>query len=553
MRRALDGARMLTNVQDPVHQLRLAWLSVAGVALQSDFDDVSAVAAEQAAAAQAVRAPRRGPWLTLGALAMVVVTVVGGLGTWWLTRPFDPRVTPAGRVFAKAVPELIVALSRDDRAGVDAARQRALEGLGGDVTPSLDATLNAAIALKAGGLSNRKPRDDFEAATANLNRALEKAKQPYFVDADFLGNAAGVTPLLLGFYVQRDSQVQGAGGTERVVHLWRLDDINLNQGYYGYTRPSTPAAIVLLDQIESDLVRDVLPALPAGERMRLADEETEIEGEPWVQSIGERGAKLVRSYFDRVPEGRDPNVRRVAELLARRRALIVGWKKDLAGLGHVLVVPERLIPEADYAEALSLRVPRAGLHEWNALHDELLEKDKLAAFERLRNHYVASVERHEVQHRLDYRRGLIPVPPLLSELLGLENPLDAAYGSRAARARDEMSAFLASIIDSGPSPELELALMARHAFARHGLGNAYSYAVLAAFMGIARELKIDDAAILGGRVIRRERVAALFLAITDRPAADIRNAARRFYAASYGQPLPSVKTVSTVTHTPWRH
>jgi hypothetical protein len=116
-----------------------------------------------------------------------------------------------------------------------------------------------------------------------------------------------------------------------------------------------------------------------------------------------------------------------------------------------------------------------------------------------------------------------------------------------------MSAFLASIIDSGPSPALELALMARHAFNKTSLGNAYSYAVLAAFIGIARELGINDKAILGGRVIRRERVASLFLALSERPAAEIRAAARRFYAKSYGQELPQVKTLDSVTQRAWRH
>ncbi len=558
MRQALDSARLMTNVQDPVHQLRLAYLGVAGGALEADFDDIDGVAAEQQVRARGFRAPRRGPWLSLGTVLFVLLASAAAVAVWWLGKPFDPRTTPSGRVFGSDVPDFVVALSRRDAAAADSATKRATgaaakKALGDDVVNGLSATLDAARVFRGAGLADRKARDGFEASTATLNRALEQAKQPYFVDADFLGNAAGVTPLLLGFYVQRDVRVEGMGTQVRVVHLWRLDDINLNQGYYGYTRPSTPAALVLLDQIESDLVRDVLPALPDGERMRLTDEETEVRGEPWVASIGNRGAQLIRSYFALVPEGRDENVHRVAELLARRRALIAGWRKDLAGMGHVLVVPERLVPEADYAEALSLRVPRAGLHEWNALHDELLEKDKLAAFERLRDHYVASVQRHEVQHRLDYHRDLIPVPPLLSELLGLENPLDAPYGSRAARARDEMSAFLASIIDSGPSPTLELALMARHAFNQGSLGNAYSYAVLAAFIGIARALGIDDKAILGGRLIRRERVARLFVALSERPPDKIRDAARRFYAKSYGQELPKVTTLDSVEHKAWRH
>ena len=455
---------------------------------------------------------------------------------------FDPTATAAGQVFGKDVPDFVVGLSQNDAARADHAKERATnaaakKALGEPVVASLADLLEATRAFRAAGLKDRKARDAYEAKTATLNRALAKGNQPFFVDADFVGNARSVSPVLLGFYVQAEAQVEGAGSSERVVHLWRLDKLNLNQGYYGYTRPSTPAAIVLLDQIESDLVRDVLPALPDGEPMRLVDEETELQGAEWVAKVNRRGAKLVRSYFAEVPEGRDEGVRSVAKLLARRRALVDKWRRELAGLGKLLVVPQRLVPEADYSKELSLRVPRAGLHEWDELHDELLTKSKLAAFERLRDHYVASVERHEVQHRLDYRRDLVPVPPMLVELLGVENPLDAPYGSRPARSRDEMSSFLASLIDSGPSPALELALMARHAFTKHSLGNAYSYAVLAAFMGIARELKIDTDKYIGRRRIRRAQVAKLFIAITDRPAAKIRQAARRFLRGELRHPL----------------
>ncbi len=548
----------MTNQQDETHHMRLAFIELSGRTLSADFDDVEAVRAEQASAAVGLQPPRRGPWLSLGGSCFVVFAVVAAVVAFRITRPFDPRATVAGQVFAKDVPDFVVALSHDDSAKVEAARARATgaaakKALGDPVVQSLGELLVATEGFRTAGLEDRKARDHYELNTAGLNRALAQQGKPYFVDADFVGTAQVVSPILLGFYVQSEAQVQSGTASDRVVHLWRLDKLNLNQNYYGYTRPSTPAAIVLLDQIESDLVRDVLPALPTTETMHLVDEETELKNPPWVEKLNLRGAKLVREYFAAVPEGRDASVQKVGELLARRRALVAKWRTELAGLGHVLVVPERLVPEADYAEELSLRVPRAGLHEWDALHDELLTRGHLAAFERLRDHYVASVERHEVQHRLDYRRDLVPVPLLLAELLGVDNPLDAPYGTRAARARDEMSAFLASVIDSGPSPALELALMARHAFAKHSLGNAYSYAVLAAFIGIARELKIDTEELLRGRRIRREHTAALFLALTARPPEQIREAARRFYKESYGQALPAVKTTSSKKNTPWRH
>ena len=81
--------------------------------------------------------------------------------------------------------------------------------------------------------------------------------------------------MLTTYYVEREALVVSGDRSVRAIHLWRLDDLNLREGYLGYTRPSTPAALVLLDQIESDLVRYVLPALPPGEQMLLVDERTE--------------------------------------------------------------------------------------------------------------------------------------------------------------------------------------------------------------------------------------------------------------------------------------
>ncbi|MEZ4222708.1 MAG: hypothetical protein R3B13_17330 [Polyangiaceae bacterium] len=547
----------MTNQQDEVHQMRVAYFDLAGKEIDADLDDVAAVAAEYASASQTQRAPRTGPWLTLLLSALTVIVAIASVGSWLWLRPFDPAKTAAGRVFAHDVPDFVVALSQSDPAKLADARSRATgasarAALGAPVVEKLDALLAASEAFR-NAPAEEQAKNDFLLATAGVNRELREAGKPYFLDADYLGSTTSVTPILLGFYVQRERGVTSAGKEERVVHLWRLDRLNKNQHYYGYTRSSTPAAIVLLDQIESDLVRDVLPALPDGEVMQLVDEETALSEEKWVAEVNARGAKLVRDYFAQAPAVHDDAVVTVARLLARRRALVAKWRRELAGLGHILVVPERLVPEADYAEELSLRVPRAGLLEWNELHDELLTKDKLAAFERLRDHYVASVERHEVQHRLDYRRDLVPVPPVLVELLGVENPLGALPASRPARARDELSAFLASVIDAGPSPALELALMARHIFHKSSLGNAYSYAVLAAFIGIAKELGIDPQTHLGKGSIRRARVGKLFLALSERPAAEVRKAAARFYATSYGQALPAVQQTSSRDNPSWRH
>ncbi|MFO0569644.1 MAG: hypothetical protein U0263_28605 [Polyangiaceae bacterium] len=489
--------------------------------------------------------------------------LVAGFFAHRLTRLFDPRAFEGGRALSSMATRFpgrcrTQGRARDGPRSGGGAERRVAKALG------LAATwrLRRAPRRQRGGLDQTTEAEGLRAADERvtraagaLNRSLLDARQPFFVDTNVLAGPSGATAALLSFYVEREVTAKSGADTHRVVHLWRMDQLNLVQSYAGYTRPSMPAATVLLDQVETDLVRYVLPALPDNEPMSLVDEATELNvesrGGTWVKEVNARGAELVRAYFASTDEGKDPAVRRVGELLARRRALVESWRKDLAGLGHVLRIPERLVPEADYSEDLSLRVPRAQLGEWDSLHAELLEKKQRAAFRRLRDFYVASVERHEVQHRLDFARGLIPIPELLARQLGVEDRLDAPSGSLRARAREELSAYLASIVSSTHSPVLELVLLSRHVFVSQG--GTYWHAALAVFSGIAIELGIDPDAIIGRGVIRAERFARLWTAVLERSPAELRSAADRFYQKAYGGPLASVEIVGRRDNPEWRH
>jgi hypothetical protein len=310
--------------------------------------------------------------------------------------------------------------------------------------------------------------------------------------------------------------------------------------------------MVLLEQIEMDLVRDVLPALPKGQSMILVDDDTvSLDDEDWIDELGQRAAQIARKHYRRARLLDDPHLARVAELLALRRKLFGKWRSSLADFG--LRTPERLIPEQDVASALALKVPSEELERWDALNRELLTPANLAAFLRARDAYARSIERHEVQHRLDYQRGLIPVPSVLAARLGVENILDAPTATLAGRARDELSAYIASIAQAPDSPLLDLLLLARFVFDRTMLGGPYSYAALAGYEGIARELGIDVGAVLGTGAVTRARFAQLVYAVCDRDPDRIREAAERFYLAAFDQPLAKVHESGTIYHTPWRH
>jgi hypothetical protein len=229
------------------------------------------------------------------------------------------------------------------------------------------------------------------------------------------------------------------------------------------------------------------------------------------------------------------------------------WRGTLAAQSRRLRVPRRLIPERDYSRDLELRIPRAELREWDEIHEELLREEIRAAFVWLRDDYAASVERHEVQHRLDFARELIPVPEILARRLGVENRLDASLDTLPGRSCAELSAYLVSIAQAERSPLLDLTLLARFLFNKHSLGGPYAYAALAAFEGLGEELGVDVAEILGTGRVHRPQLAKLFLAVTRHPPDELRAAAARLYQREYGQPPPVVTCKSLQSNPPWRH
>jgi hypothetical protein len=321
-------------------------------------------------------------------------------------------------------------------------------------------------------------------------------------------------------------------------------------GALGYTRPRTPAALVLLDQVETDLVRWVLPALPEGEAMELVDEKTALRPEPWVIDVERRAAGVLRRHY--APLRADPAVERVGRLLARRRALVKKWQASLSGQGLRLEVPERLVPERDYAKELEIRITRANLREWDEIHAELLTKPSLAGFARLRDRYTLSIERHEAQHRYDFSRGFIPLPEIVGRMLGVENLLDAPEGGLAASVRNEFSSYLAQLAQGSDSPLLDLVLMTRLSLSRITLGTAHSRAAVGCLLAVGRELGIDPEPYFE-RGMRRRDISDLFLAVVSHPPANIRSGAAAAYAKSFGIPLPAVSKRTVHDNETWRH
>jgi hypothetical protein len=555
MTRLLERARRETTNDDPSHVLRVAALLAVNAAPDVPLDDAAAVEAALAALGSRTIRKRR-PWWSIGALAAVAGLALAVVVLHRVLAPFDARETPAGRVLASGLAEFVNRVARGRSHSLDAARSKvsgaeAKQAFGDDGVATLGRLLSAAERLAGArpGPDGSVERDAFLASGEHVARLLQHKKIPYYVDVDVLSGPAGQRPILMSSYVEREVELVLGGRRIRALHLWRLDR-GVRFGALGYTRPRTPAALVLLDQVETDLVRWVLPALPEGESMELVDEDTALRPEPWVIDVERRAAGVLRRHYAALRS--DPAVERVGRLLARRRALVKKWKASLSGQGLRFNVPERLLPEGDYAKELEIRITRANLREWDELHAELLSRETLAGFAKLRDRYTLSIERHEAQHRYDFSRGFVPLPELVARMVGVDNPLDAAEGGYAASVRNEFSAYLAELGTGSDSPLLDLVLMTRLSLSRDTVGTAHSHAAVTCLLAVGRELGIAAEPYLE-RGMRRRDVADLFLAIVSHPPANIRSGAVAAYQKSFGIALPSVESRSVYDNAAWRH
>ncbi len=497
------------------------------------------------------------PLRVVAVLGVVTISALGAM--WWRRahRAFDPLATPVGELLGQKLTDYVVARGTEKRAHRDALRsERARSVLGPEVTQALDALLERAESLeqmdesesdRARGPEAGPPPsvDAFLLAAGGLEDALRASNLSVFVDVDFLRGRERVQPLLLSYYVEREASYDAGGKLVRTLHMWRMDRLRVSLPYLGYTRPRTSSALVLLDTIETDLVTGIVPALRPGERFELVGDADTRRG-AWVEALEKKAGDRARAELG--AEADDPRFSRLAELLARRRSLVRKWAATLPQLGLVLHVPQRYVPEARYEEELSHRVPRRDLDEWKELHEELMKPSMLDAFVALRRRVVGSVERHEIQHRLDYGAGLLAVPPDICALLGIDNPLGVSAASVGGRARDELSAYLAQIA-SGATPIRDLLLLSRSLFGERS--DAYSYAAWAAFLGIGRELDIDTSLIARGRV-HAEQFGRVLDALIERTPVEIRAAAARYRRAAYGADLPEVRLLNATDHATWR-
>lgn len=564
VQRAVADAMFETErADDEPHVHRLALVRLSGDA-GGHPDDVDAVAERFEGLAPTTEPGRRAPSLTLlGVLA--VLSLLGGALLWWFGRP--PAALHAdlpesagawaegGRpgagddatraLFERGLPRYVTALdafraarSRGEDTSARQLDQRraelaeaATEALGPDAASFFTAALDQSRqVVESGGAADSHLR-----SIDALNAAIASRGLGYYVDAEVLTETrTGQHRVYLStFTVERVRYYRVGDARVRALRLKRLDHLNFARAVLGFTRPQVSDALVLLGRVEGYLVNTILPGVAEGARMPLVDEGS--RSQPWATRAESIAARDARAELD---ARLGPSGRTLAEVFARRRRIFDAWEERFGPQGLRIARPSRFDFDVDDYTRLESRVSREEWRELAAVARESQSDETREAYRAFEEAFLVSVERHEVQHRLDYAAGTLEgaMPPALEALVG---PLDDGRNRRAQRALAELSAYLSELARGPSIVRTNLALFAQHVLNQRAWGSAECYAALVVFEGLADRLGVTHDPLIVSRRIDREALVDLYAALRSRPAA-IAPAAAELWAELFGHPLPTL-------------
>ncbi len=301
---------------------------------------------------------------------------------------------------------------------------------------------------------------------------------------------------------------------------------------------------IRLDQIDEQLVTNVLPALASGAPMPLIASEAKGDGAsdpsppspPEALAISTRAGTNVRAEVDEVlGTGRAAGLE-LGEAVRARRVLFEKWNDRLKARGS-LKFPSTLEVDVDALEReVATAIPRGEIEALRHIQKRLERPDVRAAYAVLRDAFVASVERHEVQHRLDQIRPLA-APKAIDALVALVAPGRVSDNLRD-HVKNELSAYLAQVARDELLTKTTFTMLLRFLADPRVRGGAESYAALIATEELAAELGISGIApLLHDRKLDDARIEAAHRELTAVPAPTLRDAARRVWSRLFGRPL----------------
>lgn len=467
-----------------------------------------------------------------------------------------PATEAADDVFAKRLAKLVVALDRASKgeggAQATADLATAEQGLLGDDAKAAlgDAPIAALreVVIAAKGASRARVTDEasvtaLDIAVAHLDNALLAAHLPYFVDASVIvtRDRTRRIVLLYGFAIA-GTTLYGSPPDARVraVRLRRLDHLNWSHTVLGFVNLLRAQAVVLMDPIEDQLARHVLPALAPGAPMPLGGDESKRS--PTAIAIGERAGEIARAELGGLP-GVDADVaREVGDALRARHELYEMWNKgNGTDLGIGVKPPKGLALDLKgFTERTEGLVQESDLDTLKAIQARLEREDAGRTYGAIRDAFADSVERHEAQHRLDAMLHL----RMSSAVSAVVRGESAQMATIRNGVNNELSAYLSQIARDVKMPRTTYSLLVRFVVNPRTRVSSEGVAGVLATEALARELQIADVApLVANRRLDEERLVRAHRAITDAKPDDVAAAARRAWAGIFGRDLPPLDLV----------
>jgi len=548
---------------DRAHVLRLAFLREAHLLSEIDYEDRAAVARRFVAGiaefGQRARRPWRLPLLLLGAAGCFFL-VLKATPRAAATR-FSPLDSPLGNTLGTTVPEYAVEVLRASRFASEVSedlprstdratelRDRALTALRAHEAPELARDLTAlldshdAVAVSPRGALPTEALHALSGALQRFNARLHQQERPYFLDM-LRDRAAGT--LLISYYVLRETVVRAEEDSFRLVRVKRLDSLRRRPVLLGYTRAELNAAVVLLDMLEHQLLTVVFPALAPEGTFELMDVDSLEAEEGWPQALVTRATEVIREDFHPSRFSNAAAVTRLASLLARRQEIVTTLPSAPTPAealesrsADVAAAPSRLLLHPDFGRWEG-RASRAVLRTWAEIERELDTEDMRRTFAEVVDRFAVAVDHHEVQHQIDFRRGLIPVPPELRELLGVPETIDLRPASVAVRCRDELSAILSSVASADDMPRTILTLALEPVYNRALWATPHAVAAAVMLEGLAQELGEGPGEPMTSPTgVDRRRATELYVSIMHHDERALVLAARRLWERFFQARFP---------------
>ena len=496
----------------------------------------------------AVPAPFLGLWIQHAVRARDAERAAGGPVAVVEEPVEETPPDPVREIFATSLPNWVVALDADV-AGRPHAAPRDVASTHAALLAAVDASLPAlhhafeTFLRDAETFSNGGAAVDDLALTNDLtllDAALADAHVDYYVDALLLGRGARYRVLASSYAIERRRRFVSGERTITALDLDRIDTLSFEQSLLGYTRPEVRYALVLVARVEDFLVGSVLPSIHSVDDsviVRGYEDEPDVawvdDFETWVHEDLSREAQEVvtqRALID------------LAAAVVRRRIAIDAMSHTLLSSGIELRHPGTLAYDTNALAGYARIAGPALLGEVRAAQHALDAPASIETYDALESAHLASIARHEAQHRIDYEddRIALHVPDALAAYTGRTESEDRV-NRLAERANAELSAYLSQVAREPDRVMTNLVHIIGFPMSRHDWNRPECWAALVIFESLAQELGISHGDFVVDRRIVRAQIARVYQSIRGHTGPAIAEAAQHAWATLYGAPLPPLE------------